>query len=139
MEHKRVIEIMDGDELIAQVYNLNTIGDVFFPTPDSAEFQLGFGSTTQTKTVVPHVHNEVERQIVNTSEFILVIEGGLEVVFIAPDGRSLVSHSFKKLEGFLQFKGGHSIVIEAGTKYIEVKQGPYLGHARDKTVLKDWS
>lgn len=139
MEQKRVIEVLDGEELIAQIYDLNISGGVFFPTPDTAEFQLGFGSVAETKEVVPHLHNKVERQIINTSEFILVIEGRLDVSFIAPDGRSLGSYSFKKLEGFLQFKGGHSIVIEAGTKYIELKQGPYLGHVHDKTILKDWS
>jgi hypothetical protein len=139
MEDKRVIEILDGNELIAQIYDLNTSGGVFFPTPDTAEFQCGFGTVTETKNVVPHLHNEVERQVINTSEFILVLEGQLDVNFIAPDGHSLSSYSLKKLEGFLQFKGGHSIIIEAGTKYIELKQGPYLGHVHDKTILKDWS
>lgn len=138
MEKKRVIEICNGDELIAQLYDLNQSGDVFFPTPDDFEFQCGFGIVSETKNVLPHVHNAVDRHVKNTSEFILVLEGKLDIEFISPSGEIIAQHTLSDLEGFLQFKGGHRIVISAGTKYIELKQGPYLGHSHDKTILKHW-
>lgn len=139
MENTNVKQILDGGELIAQIYNLNTDNQVFFPTPDNVEFQCGFGTVKETKNITPHVHNEVNRNIINTSEFILVIDGQIDVNFISPKGHSLGKLSIKSLEGFLQFKGGHSMVIVAGTKYIEVKQGPYLGQLHDKTILKNWN
>ena len=36
----------------------------------------------------------------------------------------------------LQFIGGHKIEIKSGTKYFEIKQGPYYGRDFDKFNVK---
>jgi hypothetical protein len=135
----RVREIRVGDLLVAQVFNLDAPGPVIFPTPDAAEMQCGFGEVRQDLPLLPHVHNIVERQTRNTSEFLYVISGRIEIVFLDPGGAALAEMKIGPGQGFLQHVGGHKITITAGTRYFELKQGPYYGHVRDKTVLDDAS
>ena len=134
MTHQ-VYEVFDGKNLMAQIYDLNSEAGVLFPTPATAELQCGFGQVLEHVDIAPHIHNKVERRIFNTSEFILVILGSMEVEFISSSGMILEKRVLTALEGFLQFSGGHKITISKGTRYIELKQGPYLGKEKDKTVL----
>jgi hypothetical protein len=39
--------------------------------------------------------------------------------------------------GLLQFFGGHAIRVKKGTKYFELKQGPYKGRDFDKFDVED--
>jgi len=129
--------IMDDDILIAQVYSLSQSGVVSFPTPENAEMQCGFGQVAEDVSIPAHIHNSVHRTISNTSEFILIIEGNMRVVFLGESGKELCTLNLGALECFLQFRGGHQIEFSAGTRYVELKQGPYLGHYKDKTVLSN--
>ncbi len=131
----RVRKVTDGDLLIAQVFNVSQPGPVIFPTPDSAEMQCGFGWVDSERLVPPHVHNRIPRQTHNTSEFIYVIDGSMDVVFLNPEGAVVDRAHVGSRQGFLQFVGGHKITIAAGTNYLELKQGPYFSHKKDKTIL----
>ena len=128
-------EIFDQNRLVVQIYDLNSKSEVNFPTPDTAEMQCGFGEVAKDVYIMPHIHNRVERLVVNTSEFILIIKGTMEVEFLSSRGHFIESRTLTSLQGFLQFEGGHKIKIFKGTRYIELKQGPYLGKDRDKTLL----
>ncbi len=133
----RVRNVMAGDILVAQVFDFDAAGPVIFPTPDSAEMQCGFGQVDEDKHINPHVHNIVERQTRNTSEFIYVISGQMDLVFLNPEGAPIGEATILPGQGFLQYVGGHRITIKADTRYFELKQGPYFGHFKDKTVLED--
>lgn len=131
----RVRDIRADEVLLAQVFDFDTAGPVIFPTPESAEMQCGFGQVDTDKAIKPHVHNIVERETRNTSEFIYVIAGEMRIVFLDPAGAPVAREAIRPGQGFLQYVGGHEITISAGTRYFELKQGPYLGHVKDKTVL----
>ncbi len=133
----RVRNVTDGDLLIAQVFDFNMPGPVIFPTPDSAEMQCGFGEVAEDKNIVPHVHNIVDRQTRNTSEFIYVIDGRIELVFLNSQGKAIGESVIGPGQGFLQYTGGHKITIARSTRYFEIKQGPYFGHIKDKTVFEN--
>lgn len=127
--------VTDGDRLIAHVYDLSNAHPVFFPTPESAEMQCGFGQVLERTKIPAHIHNPIERNILNTAEFILVLEGTMKVTFINDHGQTIKSFCLGELECFLQFSGGHEIEFSKGARYVELKQGPYLGNSKDKTVL----
>lgn len=133
----RTRDVTDAGTLVAQIYDFRQSGPVVFPTPDSAEMQCGFGQIDDQKQVPPHIHNIVERKIRNTSEFILVLEGAADIVFLNEDGKVIDRATLASQQGFLQYVGGHKITFHAGTRYLELKQGPYLGHDKDKYVLDD--
>lgn len=125
-------ELFDGDSLIVQIYDFNVSSEVSFPTPPAAEMQCAFGSVSDEKWVKPHLHKPVDRLIKQTSEFILVISGRMEITFFNSAGKVLGSRKLGPMQGFLQFLGGHEIIIKKNTKYIEIKQGPYMGVEYDK-------
>lgn len=130
-----VREIFSGSLLVAQIYDLDQSDDVIFPTPPTAEFQCGFGVVKERKSFKPHIHNKLQRATSNTSEFIMVLKGELNVLFLDEAGAELGHASLKDHQAFLQFVGGHMIEIAEGTRYVELKQGPYMGHSLDKMVL----
>lgn len=133
----RVRDIKAGDLLVAQVFNFDSPGPVVFPTPASAEMQCGFGEATEYNVIKPHLHNIVDRQTHNTSEFIYVILGKMDLVFLDLKGQPIGEATIMPGHGFLQYIGGHKITIFAGTRYFELKQGPYFGLVKDKTILDE--
>ncbi len=133
----RVRDITFGKVLVAQIFDMDTPGPVIFPTPGEVEMQCGFGEVTEDRHIQPHVHNTVERQISNTSEFIYVIAGRMDLVFLDLRGQPISEAEIRAGQGFLQYVGGHKITITAGTRYFELKQGPYFGQVKDKTLLKE--
>jgi hypothetical protein len=131
----RVREIRSEGRLIAHVYDLNHDGGMTFPTEHAAEMQCGFGIAAVEKTLRPHVHKLLLRQTESTSEFILVLSGAMHVDFYDPEGRFVETARLGPEMALLQFIGGHGFKVDAGTKYIEVKQGPYYGESADKVWI----
>ena len=125
MDHRLQDIIKDG-LLVAQIFDIDCPGPVIFPTPDSAEMQCGFGEVKDQKFIKPHVHNIVDRETHNTSEFIYVISGQMDVIFLDMEGHRICEASIMSGHGFLQYIGGHKITIYAGTRYFELKQGPSI-------------
>jgi hypothetical protein len=133
----RIYTIRDGATVMAHILNLNLDGPIVFPTIESAEMQIGFGTILNDKIIPTHVHNVLRRSTFNTSEFILILKGAMDVVFINSKGHRMEEKTLTEGMGFLQFVGGHRIIFHAGTRYVELKQGPYYGNHKDKTLLKD--
>tara|TARA_B100000212_G_scaffold215974_1_gene163390 strand:- start:644 stop:1057 length:414 start_codon:yes stop_codon:yes gene_type:complete len=133
---ERFKNIIFKDDLIAQIYNFNISGNLIFPTPESKEMQCGFGDVIQEKEIKPHIHKKVLRNIKNTSEFIYIIEGEMDVYFLDSNGVNIANEKIVSGQAFLQFYGGHKIIIKSNTRYFELKQGPYLGKELDKNLIK---
>jgi hypothetical protein len=124
--------ITSGDVTIAHVYNLSVVNGTVFPTPPEFPLQFGVGSTPNGRDVPAHVHTRLERRIDVTGEFIFILEGAMVVVFLDDSGQPVGEHRLERLMGFLQVAGGHHIRFEPGTKYFEIKQGPYVGREIEK-------
>lgn len=134
-DDQRFKNILLKKELIAQIYYFNNSGGIIFPTPDLQEMQCGYGQVSERKVIKPHIHKNIKRNIENTSEFIYIINGQMEVTFLSPKGKIITTEKIQPGEAFLQFKGGHKITFSANTRYFELKQGPYLGNAIDKATI----
>ena len=129
-------DIISNNELIAQVYDLNDIEGVSFPTPETATFQYGFGKINEDKVLVPHIHKRVKREINTTSEFLYVVKGEMIIDILNEKGAFIEKVILLDNMALLQFIGGHKIEIKAETKYFELKQGPYYGREFDKFDVK---
>jgi hypothetical protein len=127
-------EICDAKgTVIVQIYDLNSIEETSFPTPENWSFQFGVGCAgLEDKIFKPHVHKNASRELQNTAEFIYVTEGSMEIQFLDETGKKLSRHTICKGMAFLQMEGGHAITANAGARYFELKQGPYLGRDFDK-------
>ncbi len=128
-------ELKRNGILIAQIYDMNKFEGVHFPTPETAAFQFGFGSILENKILAPHIHKRVKREIKTTSEFLYVIKGTMILDVIDEDEKFIEQVILSDNMAILQFIGGHKIEIKNGTKYFEIKQGPYYGRDYDKYNL----
>ena len=124
------------NELIAQIYNLNSMNETEFPTPDNVSFQFGVGVAQEDKVLKTHIHKRAERVINTTSEFLYVIKGLMKVGIYDEEENFIQDVELTDNKCLLQFVGGHSISLEKGTKYFEIKQGPYFGREFDKYDLE---
>jgi hypothetical protein len=125
-------DIYYEDTLVGQFYDLNYVSGVQFPTSVECEFQFGFGTVEQDKNLTSHIHKRVERVINTTSEFLYVVDGEMTIEVYSEDEAYVETVILNSNQALLQHIGGHKISLKKGTKYFEIKQGPYLGRHFDK-------
>jgi hypothetical protein len=131
-----VNDLISKGALIAQVFDINSMNGINFPTPESATFQFGFGHISENKVLIPHIHKRVKRKIETTSEFLYVVHGQMIIDVLNEEEELVEKVVLKDNMALLQFIGGHKIEIKSGTKYFEIKQGPYYGRDFDKFNVK---
>jgi mannose-6-phosphate isomerase-like protein (cupin superfamily) len=126
-------EIIYQNEVLAMIIpsEFRESGIHFF-TPDSYSQQLAYMRHPQGKTIQPHRHNMVRREVFYTQEVLLIKKGKLRVDFYNDQQKYIESRILKQGDVILLIKGGHGFEILEEIEMIEVKQGPYVGN-NDKT------
>lgn len=130
---RMVQEVKYNNELLAIILS----GDfqepgIHFFTPDNFSQQVAYMKHPKGKTIAPHVHNLVRREVFYTQEVLLLKKGKLRVDFYNEQQEYLESYILKAGDVILLVKGGHGFEILEEVEMIEVKQGPYVGN-HDKT------
>lgn len=105
---------------------------IHFCTPDSFSQQLAFMKHPAGKTIKPHVHNSVQREVHFTKEVLFIRNGKVRVDFYSDQKEYTESYVLETGDVILLSEGGHGFEILEETEMIEVKQGPYTGD-KDKT------
>lgn len=105
---------------------------IHFFTPPEFSQQLAYMHHPVGKQILPHVHNEVAREVLLTQEVLFIRRGKLRVDFYTADKRYLESRVLEAGDTILLASGGHGFEVLEELEMIEVKQGPYNGD-RDKT------
>ncbi len=100
---------------------------IHFFTPDSFSQQLAYMRHPEGKTIKPHIHKQVRREVFYTQEVLLIKKGKLRVDFYNDDQDYLESRILKAGDVILLIKGGHGFEVLEELEMIEVKQGPYVG------------
>jgi hypothetical protein len=120
--------ISHGDQCLAIVIRTNFVPQkTTFLTPSDYKQQIGFIVYPAGGEVPRHVHRPLTRQLVGTSEVLLVRQGHC-VADIYNDERELVtSRTLCEGDVILLVAGGHGFRMLADTVLLEVKQGPYTG------------
>ncbi len=126
-------EIRDGGALLAIILRsgYSKPGISFF-TPDDLSQQLAYMRHPAGKTIAPHVHNPVSREVHYTQEVLFIKRGRLRVDFYDSSRRYLRSRVLEAGDVILLATGGHGFEVLDEVEMIEVKQGPYAGDS-DKT------
>lgn len=126
-------EIKNGDTVLAMVIKANYDKDgITFFTKDEYSQQLAFMHHPKGHVIVPHVHNEVFREILYTKEVIAVRKGKLRCDFYTDDKEYVLSTVIEGGDLLLLINGGHGFTCIEETQFFEIKQGPYIGE-NDKT------
>jgi len=105
---------------------------IHFFTPDDFTQQLAYMRHPTGKTIIPHRHNTVLREIYYTQEVLFILKGVLKVDFYDEQEIYLRSTTLQGGDVILLASGGHGFEVIEEVEMFEVKQGPHVGEA-DKT------
>lgn len=103
-----------------------------FFTPNDYSQQLAYMNRPKGYRIVPHVHNEVHRDVFLTQEVLFIRSGRVLVDFYDQQRRHVTDIVLEKGDVILLAAGGHGFTMLEAAEMIEVKQGPYAGD-KDKT------
>jgi hypothetical protein len=98
-----------------------------FITPDNYKQQVGFIVYPAGGVIIPHLHHELSREILGTSEVLFVKRGRCWVDFYLKDKTLLCSRKLQMGDALLLVSGGHGFRMIEDTVFLEIKQGPYIG------------
>lgn len=131
MEH---VEHVQFDDLLYAIIVRATFrepGIHFFSPPEMSQ-QLAFMSHPQGKSIAPHRHNKLTREVHFTQEVLLIQKGKLQVDFYTVEEEYLESRVLSAGDIILLSSGAHGFQVLEPLEMIEIKQGPYAGE-EDKT------
>ena len=112
----------------------NEPGIRFFTDNDLSQ-QLAFMKHPAGKSIQPHIHNSVPREVQFTQEVLFIKKGKLRVDFFTDKQEYLESRVLESGDVILLIQGGHGFEVLEDLEMFEVKQGPYTGDS-DKTCFK---
>lgn len=102
-------------------------GETTFPTPDDLNLQVGFVVYPAGGEIQRHDHKPLEREIVGTSEVLVVRSGRCEIDLYDHDRQFVTTRELRAGDVILIVGGGHGFRMLEDTVLLEVKQGPYTG------------
>jgi hypothetical protein len=104
-----------------------------FITPDSYKQQVGLIVYPKGGIIVPHLHHDLPRELLGTSEVLFLKNGRCWVDFYLEDKTLFKSRELKKGDVLLLVSGGHGFRMIEDTVFLEIKQGPYIGeHEKER-------
>jgi mannose-6-phosphate isomerase-like protein (cupin superfamily) len=135
-----VIErIIHKDKIIAIIIRNSYTGQgITFFTPDDFSQQLAYMNHPNGKTIEPHVHNPVIREVHLTQEVLFIRKGKVRADFYNKEKKYIESRILNSGDVILLASGGHGFEMLEDTEMFEVKQGPYAGE-NDKTRFEGTS
>lgn len=105
-----------------------------FLTDNDLAQQVGFVVYPAGGAIKRHIHKNVDRQNISSSEALFVREGKLEIDIYDPDKNLVATRLLEAGDFVLMVSGGHGFRIIEATILLEVKLGPYAG-AADKELF----
>ena len=98
-----------------------------FLTPPECKQQVGLIVYPEGGEIQRHVHRQLHREIVGTSEVLIVRQGCCEVDFYDDERQLVATRELNEGDLLLMIAGGHGFRMLEDTVLLEVKQGPYTG------------
>jgi mannose-6-phosphate isomerase-like protein (cupin superfamily) len=106
-------------------------GITFFSMPELSQ-QLAYMNHPKGKSIAPHRHNRVTREVHYTQEVLIIQKGKLQVDFYTETEKYLESRVLSAGDVILLCGGAHGFQVLEPLEMFEIKQGPYAGE-NDKT------
>ena len=98
-----------------------------FLTPAELNLQVGFVVYPAGGEVARHLHRPLRREIVGTSEVLVIKEGRCQMDIYDDDKELVATRELRKGDVMLMVGGGHGFRMVEDTVFLEIKQGPYTG------------
>jgi quercetin dioxygenase-like cupin family protein len=117
----------DGPLLALLLSGTGDPAETTFPTPDDLNLQVGFVVYPAGGEIQRHDHRPLERQIVGTTEVLVVRSGRCEIDLYDRERQLVATRELRAGDVILIVGGGHGFRMLEDTVLLEVKQGPYTG------------
>jgi hypothetical protein len=98
-----------------------------FLTPSEFNLQVGFVVHPAGGEIARHVHRPLERNIVGTSEVLVIQKGRCQIDIYNDHREKVASRELNAGDILLMVGGGHGFRMLEDTVLLEIKQGPYGG------------
>jgi mannose-6-phosphate isomerase-like protein (cupin superfamily) len=108
-------------------------GTTFITSPELAQ-QVGFVVYPAGGVIKRHLHKNVDRKNISSSEALLIREGRLEIDIYDQGKNLLATRELQAGDFVLMVSGGHGFRILEPVVLLEIKLGPYAG-AADKELF----
>lgn len=105
---------------------------VRFLTEQTMPLQVGLMEREKGYVVQPHAHPASDRHLKSTPEFLYVESGTILVKVFDDEWVLLEEYKAGAGDFVLLLAGGHSVEVLDDARFIEVKQGPFVGPGKDK-------
>lgn len=105
---------------------------ITFITPNDYSQQVAYMHHPAGHVILPHIHNQIKREIFYTKEVLILKKGILRCDFYSEQKEYLKSITLSAGDIILLVSGGHGFECLEEIEMYEVKQGPYAGED-DKT------
>jgi hypothetical protein len=135
--------------MIKQVFSDGQLCDILMYSPGTALkdgrtdltapgciLQVAVFNQKETKTVKPHRHLPVQRNITGTQEALFVVRGKISVRLFGLNNEEIGDYELWEGDAVVFLQGGHEVTLEAGALVYEVKNGPYESVEKDKVYLQ---
>lgn len=120
-------------EIIRSTFKKN---ETSFLSPAKSSFQFGILSHKKGFVEPPHYHRRFKRVINDLQQMFIVQKGKVQVDLFSDDKKLIRKIILKKGDAIVLIHGIHAIKILEDMQCISVKQGPFLGAAFDKVIVK---
>jgi hypothetical protein len=121
--------IQDGEQPVAYLIHREWVPQkTEFLTPDHFGQQMGMIVHRASEEIMPHVHLPVRREILGTTECIIVRKGACDIDIYNTRKELLTSRQLRTGDIVLLLAGGHGFRMREDTVLFEVKQGPFVGN-----------
>jgi len=130
--------IKDKNKVLAIILrNGNYPAGLTFYNSDRDFVQVGTWHYQKGFKVKAHRHKVFKRIASRTQEVIMVKQGKMRVEIFNNQDKKIKNILLKKGEVMIYLAGGHAFeILENNTQIFEVKNGPFLGVAKDKKIIK---
>lgn len=127
MQDVEIIKGGQGEEIAYVVRSGYRPEATTFVTPPEHKQQVGFIVYPEGGEVARHRHKKLPRNLVGTSEVVLIRQGRCQIDLYDTDGAHLATRELGEGDLILILDGGHAMRMLEDTMLLEVKQGPYAG------------
>ena len=132
------IEVIEhGGTRYAEIIRADaTVEKTTFFSPAESSFQFGLLAHEAGYREAPHYHQDFSREIHDLQQMFVVQRGIVGVSLYSDDGSLLRNVELKPGDAIVLIHGIHAIEVIEDMQAISVKQGPFLGDAKDKVIVE---
>lgn len=133
------MEVVFNNQLFAKIidYNEQFEKKSTFFSEDEDFIQFAIHQPEHNQKFIPHYHLESARTVLKTQEVLVILSGKMTVSFYSETGDYLGERDLEGGQAIILLNGAHGFEVHSkDCKFLEIKNGPYLGAELDRKRIE---